>query len=83
MGDTVGAGWGFTYGHVQDDNGRDEADTKSANNTASAHDTEAGGSSLENATNAENETARNDGGSTSNEVGNVPGDESAEKGAAG
>ena len=79
----VGAGWDCTYGHVQNHNGRDESNTSSANDPASAHNTEASGSSLENATNGENETARNDGGSTSNEVGDITGDESAEKGTAG
>lgn len=69
-----------TYGHVENDNGRDESNTGSANDTASTHDTEASGSSLENATNNENETAGNDGDSTSNEVGKVTGDESTEEG---
>ena len=71
---------GFTYGHVQNDNGRDESNTKASNDPAGAHETEASGSGFEDATNNENETARNDGGSTSDEVGNVTGNESAEKG---
>ena len=70
---------GFTYGHVQNDNGRDESNTKASNDPASAHETEAGGSGLEDATNNEDKAARNDGGPTSDEVGNVPGDEGAEK----
>ena len=78
-----GAGCEVTYGHVQNDNGRDESDTGAANDAASAHDTEASGSSLENATNGENATAGNDGGSASDEVGDVTGDEGAEKGTAG
>lgn len=78
-----GPGWDFTYGHVQNDNGRDESNTSTANDAASAHDTEASGSSLENTANGENAAARNDGGSASDEVGDVTGDEGAEKGTAG
>lgn len=72
-----------TYGHVQNDNGRDESDTETANDTARAHKTEASRGSLENATDDEDETAHDDGGSTSDEVGEVTGDESAEKSTAG
>ena len=78
-----GPGWEFTYRHVQNDNGRDESNTSTANDAASAHDTEASGSRLEDATNGENATAGNDGGSASDEVGDVTGDEGAEKGPAG
>ena len=70
---------GFTYGHVQNDNGGDESNTKASNDPASAHETEASGSGLEDTTNHKNKTAGNDGGPTSDEVGNVAGDESAEK----
>lgn len=73
----------MTYGHVQNDNGRDETNTDSANDTARAHKTEARGGSLENATDHEDATAGNDGGPTSNEVGNVTGDKSPEKGTEG
>lgn len=79
----VGARWSFTYGHVQNDNGRDEANASSADDTASAHNTQASGSSFKNATNGEDSTAGYDGCSTPNEVGEVAGDESAEKGTAG
>ena len=79
----VRAGWKFTYRHVQNDNGRDESNTETANNTAGAHNTEASRSSLENATNGKNPTARDDGGSTSNEVGDVTGNDGAEEGTTG
>lgn len=80
---TVGAGWSITYRHIQNDNGGNESNTRSADDAAGAHDTEASGSSLENATDGEYETTRDDGSPTSNEVGEVTGDDSAEKGTAG
>ena len=79
----VRAGWNVAYRHVQNDNGRDEPNTGTANDTAGAHETEASRSSLENAANDKNHTARDDGGSTSNEVGDVTGNDGAEKGTTG
>ena len=79
----VRAGWNIAYRHVQNDNGRDESNTGSANDTAGAHETEASRSSLENATNDKNHATRDDGGPTSNEVGAVTGNDGAEKGTTG
>ena len=79
----VRADWSIAYRHVQNDNGGDESNTGTANDTAGAHKTEASRSSLENATNDKNHTARDDGGSTSNEVGDIPGNDGAEKGTTG
>lgn len=67
----------------QDDNGRDETDTETGNETTANHDIEASGSSLENTTDSEDEAADDDGQTTSNEVGKVTGDDGAEEGTSG
>ena len=72
-----------TYGHVENDNGRDESNTQSTNDPARAHETQASGGSFENATNGENATACNNGRPTSNKVGEITGDDGAEKGTEG
>lgn len=76
-------GDGFTYGHVQDDNGRDEADTKTADKATSNHDTETGRGRLEDTSNAEDRAPGDDGHAASNEIGAVTSDDGAEEGAAG
>ena len=51
----------FTYGHVENDNGRDESNTNATYHSASTHQTKASGSSLQDATDDEDPAARNDG----------------------
>ena len=67
-------------GHVEDDGGGDEADTKTGNETASDDEAETGRSGLENASNNVNEAARNDGGSATNPVGEITGNQRACRG---
>jgi hypothetical protein len=71
---------GRNFGHVQDDNGGDETDTKTGNDTTSNHDTETSGRSLKDATNSENGASENDGKSTSDEISEVTSDNGTEKG---
>lgn len=70
---------GSNLGHVQNDDGGNETDTESSNQTTSNEKTEAGGSSLEDNTNDENEAASNDGGTTTEPVSQVTGDQSTEE----
>ena len=71
----------FTYGHVENDDGRDESNPKATYHSASTHQTKASRSSLQDATNDEDPAARNNGRSTTNKVGAVTGDDGAKKGA--
>lgn len=70
---------GGNLGHVQNDNGGDETDTKTSNETTSSHDTKTSGSSLEDTTNYEDGTTENDSNTTSDEVGNVTSGNSTEE----
>ena len=53
--------WVLTYGHVENDNGRDESNTDATYHPASTHQTKASRSSLQDATNDEDSAARDDG----------------------
>ena len=72
-----------THRHVQNDNCRNEANANSANDPPGAHESKTGGGSFENATDDEDPATCDDGGSTSNEIGDITGDQSAKKGAEG
>lgn len=71
---------GCNLRHVQDNDGRDEADTESSNETAGDEQTNAGGSSLQDDTNDENNTSENDGGPTTEPISQVTSNESSEEG---
>ena len=66
-------------GHVQDDDSRDEPDTKSGDQTACHQETQGGGSGLEDDTDDENDAPNNDGGPTSDPVSHVSADQGAEE----
>ena len=71
----------MTHRHIEDDNGGDEANTGASDQTASNHDTKAGGSRLEYASNGEDSAAGDDGHAASNEIGAVTGNDGTEEGA--
>lgn len=62
--------------HVQDDDGRDKADTETRNETAGNEKLVAGRGSLENDTDDEDDAAHDDSRATANEVGKITSDES-------
>lgn len=67
-------------GYSQDDNGRDETDTETSNETTSYHDTEASGSSLKDTTDDEDEAASDDGQTTADEIGDITSNDGTEEG---
>lgn len=74
---------GRDLGHVQNDDGGDETDTETSNQTANDHDSKGGGGSLQDATNGEDERSENNSWATTNEVGNVTSSDSTKEGTAG
>lgn len=66
--------------YSQDDNGRDETNTETSNDTTGSHDTNTSRSSLEDTTDGEDTAANDDGETTANEVGNVTSDDGSEEG---
>ena len=68
------------FGHVQNDNGGDEADTETSDQATGDQETNDGRSSLEDDTNDEDGAARDDGRSTTEPVRQITGDERTEEG---
>lgn len=66
--------------HVQNDNGGDETDTETSNETTSSHDTEASGSGLEDTTNAEDSTTHDDGDTATDEISDITSHDGAKEG---
>lgn len=66
--------------HVQDDDGGDEADTESCDQTTGDEQAQGGRRSLQDDTNDEDNTAADDGGPTAEPVSQVTGDEGTEEG---
>jgi hypothetical protein len=71
---------GSDFWHVQDDDGRDETDTETSDDTADGEESNGGGSKLQSNTNRKDTTAKNDGGSTSEPVREITSDNSAKEG---
>ena len=74
---------GRDLGHVQNDDGGDETDTETSNQTANDHDGKSGGGSLQDGTNGEDTTSEDNGWATTNEVGDVTSSDGTEEGTAG
>jgi hypothetical protein len=70
----------YTY---QNDNGGNETDTETSNETASNHDAEASGSSLEDTSNAEDGASSDNGHTTTDEIGKVTSNDSTEESTSG
>ena len=70
-------------GHVQNDDGGDESDTKTGNQTANDHDGKSGRGSLEDGTNGEDTASENDSWATTNKVGDVTSSDGTKEGTAG
>ena len=70
-------------GHVQDDDGRDEADAEACDETARHEEFVGGRGGLKNDTDDEDEAAHDDGGATAGEIGKIASDERAEEGSSG
>ena len=68
------------FAHVQNDDGRDETDTKTSNDTTSDEQFVLGRGSLHDASNGVDNAASEDGGSAAEEVGQVTSDDGAEEG---
>jgi hypothetical protein len=66
--------------NLQDDNGGDEPNTKSSNKSTTDHNVKTRGGSLEDATDAKDTTAHDDGHSAADEIGKVTSDDSTEEG---
>lgn len=66
--------------HVQNDDGRDETDTETSDETTGDNETETLDSSLEDNTDEEDTAAQDDGGSATNPVSEVTSDQSTEEG---
>ena len=73
----------MTYGHVQDDNGGDEADTETSDETTSDHDTETSRRRLKDTSNREDTATGDDGHAASDKVGAVASDDGTEESTAG
>jgi hypothetical protein len=69
--------------NLQDDNGGNESDTETGNETTSNHDIETRRGSLENAANDEDEASKNDSHAATDEVGKITSDDSSEEGTGG
>ena len=65
---------------LQNDNGGDETNTESSNESTADHDVETSGGSLEDATDAKDTTAHDNGHSAADEIGKVTSDDSTKKG---
>lgn len=74
---------GGNLGHVQNNNGGDETNTEASNQTASNEKTQARRSGLQNNTDDEDGTARNDGNATAKPVSKITGDDSTKEGSRG
>ncbi len=74
---------GSDLGHVQDDDGRDETDTETSDDTADGEESNGGGSQLESNTDGKDTAASDDGSPTSEPVGEVTGENGAEEGTGG
>ena len=72
---TTNFSWG-NLGHVEDDNGRDETDTNTSDQTTSNNKAETCRSSLENASNNVDETSPNNGRTATESVSDVTGNQS-------
>ena len=70
---------GRNLGHVQDNDGRNETDTKTGNQTADHEQSSSGGSSLKNDTDNEDSAAGDNGSTTTKPIGQVTSDQSAEE----
>lgn len=74
---------GRDLGHVEDDDGGDEADAEACDQTTGDEKAVAGGCGLEDDADDEDDAAEDDGGATAGEVGDVPGHDGTEEGAGG
>jgi len=70
-------------GHVEDDDGGDETDTGTGDQTTDDHDCEGGGSGLEDTSDGEDGAAQDDGQAATDEVGNITSGDGTKESAGG
>ena len=71
---------GRNLGHVQNDNGGDETNTETSNETTSNHDAKTGRGSFENTTNDEDTASHDDSDTTPDKVSNVTSNDGTKEG---
>lgn len=69
--------------HIQNDDGRNKTNTETSNQTASYQQADGGRSSLENDTDHEDNTTRDDSSTTTKPIGEVTGNQSTKEGTSG
>ena len=74
---------GCDFGHVQNDDGGNEAHTEPSDQTSHNHNSKGSGSSLKDASNSEHKAARDDGRSPTEEVCNITSDNRTKEGTSG
>jgi hypothetical protein len=71
---------GSDFGHVENDDGRDETDTETGNQTANNEESDSGRGDLQGDTNHEDTATADDGSTTTKPIGKITGDDGTEKG---
>lgn len=70
-------------GHVKNDDGRDESNSETGNDTTNGHENDSSGSGLKNGTNGEDSASHNDSWATTDNIGDVTSSDGTEEGTGG
>ncbi len=71
---------GCDFGHVEDDDGGNETNTSTSDETTDRHQSEPSGCSLQNTADGEDEAAHDDGHATTDKVGNITSNDGSKEG---